>query len=205
LESEEHANLRGEVAGHVNGTSGGKLGEASDVNESRVVGDLEGSTDGLQDRDGNVGQVVVGDKGKISSDTGKVWCVDILHVATVETHGTVDGNEGWDADGRDVSHGHVEGPDQVGELNGKVGAVGVQGGGDVANLGADQSEVGVVVDVQGLDGVQVNTVEGVQRSIGDDDGGSLLDTWGTESKTLESIESGPFDVLDRGQEWEGEV
>lgn len=196
--------ILGEVSGDADGTSSALEGrESGDVQQLGVVGDQETTSNSLQKGHGDVGQRRVGNKGNVTSDLGQVGGQNRLHVGSVDTEGGVDNLQGRNAEAGNVADGHVEGPDQVGEGELQVGAVVVDDErlGDVADLGVDLAEVGVVGDLKAVDGGKVDAFEGGESSVSDEDGLGLGETSG-EGELLESIEGGPRDGADLGQRWE---
>jgi hypothetical protein len=199
--------ILGEVSGDGDGTSSALEGlESGDVQKLAVVGDQETTSDGLEKGHGDVSQRRVGNESNVTSDLGQVGGDNRLHVGSVDTEGGVDNLQGRNAEAGNVADGHVEGPDQVREGERQVGAVVVDDErlGDVANLGIDLAEVGVVGDLEAVDGGKVDTIETGQGSISDEDGLGLGDTGG-EGERLESIEGRPRDGADTGQRWELEA
>lgn len=193
-------NLRSEVSREINGTS--NLGQLWEVNgtESRVVGNLESTTNRLEQRHGDVGEVWVSNESQstlsVSSVTDgcQVWCTETGEVVLVETEGTVDNGQRWNADSWDVTEGHVGGPDEVREADIQALSVriNVEKGGNIADLSAKGLETVVVVDVQSINSVQVNTIESVQEGVGDGNTACGADRLG-EGETGESWKSGPVD------------
>ena len=129
----------------------------------------------------NVGQTRVGNKGQTSlkgtavTNSGQVWCTNRGKVVLVETEGAVDSGQRRNAKSRDVSEGHIGSPDEVGEGNIQELSIGIniERGGDVRNLGAECLQSVVVVDVQGADSLQVDTIKSAQEGVGDQDNAGL--------------------------------
>jgi len=163
---------------------------------------LVGTSDGLKTRHRNVGQAGVGDKSQTSLEsTGvanscQVWRVDGCEVILVETEGAIHSGQRRNAERRDVSEGHVGSPDEVGEGNIQELPIGinVERGGDVRNLGAECLQSVVVVDVQGADSLQVDTIESAQESVGDQDIGGFGNN-SREGKRRQSRQGRPRDVV----------
>lgn len=82
--------------------------------------------------------------------SGQVWSRDAGEVVLVERERAIDGCQGGDADGRNVSECQLIGPDQVGEADVQVSSVGSNVGtsSDVGDLCAESLQAVVVVDVQ---------------------------------------------------------
>lgn len=198
--------LRGEVSGEVNGTTNISKGREANVAESSVVGNLDSSTDLLEDGDGDVGEGVILINGKTTAanisntDGGQVWCrnggQETLNNSQRSSHGV----QGWEGDALDLSESQVGGFLKVGELNIQLLAVGinVQKAGDVDNLGAESLQAVVVVDVNGSSGLQVNTIEGAQEGVADLEGLGLGDSGG-EGQGGQSWKSNKADASDAGQ------
>lgn len=140
---------------------------------------MVGTGDGGQKREGDVGKIGVGNKSnstsgssiRLGSNSGQVGGRDALKVVSVESEGAVDNSQRWDADGRSISESGVGSPDQVREANLERLSVGInlEQLGDVGNLGIEFLQTVVVVDVKSGDGLQVDTIEGAQESVGDED------------------------------------
>lgn len=139
------------------------------------------TSDRLKTRHRNVGQTRVGNKGQTAlkgaavTNTGQVWCINRGKVVLVETEGAIDSGQRRYAERRDVSEGHVGNPDEVGEGDIQELSIGinVERGGDVRNLGAECLQSVVVVDVQGADSLQIDTIKSAQERVGDQDNAGL--------------------------------
>jgi hypothetical protein len=177
LEGREVGFLDG-VAVHVKSTANGlEDGETGDISKLGVVLDGETTGDGGKLGERDVGGLLVADNGEGATDVGKVRGLEALEEVAVETEGAVDGGERGEADGGGVGNGDTGGPLKVGEDDGDVASVGVhvQLGANVAKLHGDVVEVVVVLDVQGVDHCEVDTVERVQLGVADADAVGLLD------------------------------
>lgn len=206
--------LRREVSGKVNGAIDGlKSGEADGV-KLGVVGNLDGTCNGFEEREGDVRKGRVSNQCQATADGsalgdvtdgGQVGSLDALGVGSVESKGAVDGGQRREADGRDVSESGIGGPDQVREADIQVLSVGrdIDELGDVRNLGAEGLETVVVVDVQGANGLQVDAIKGAQERVGDEHRVGLGEGR-REGELRESRKRGPLDSLDRGQIGHGE-
>lgn len=193
--------LLGEVAVECESTAdGSEIGKSVHVVVKGVVGNLESTSNGLQERHGHVGEVGVGDKGKRATDVGDVGALDKGELVVVETERTVNGLEGRRGVSADIAQSHVVGPHQVGEDDGDVVSVGLNGQsvGDVAELHGDVLEVGVVGDVDSVDNLEVDSVEGGELGVLDVQLGGGLDT-SAEGETLESRESLPGNGANIGE------
>jgi len=159
----------------------------------------------LQKGHGNIVEGRVGNYGEITANGGKVWCVNALHIVAVETKGGVNGSEGWDVDGGDVSESHVVSEDQVWKIEIQVGSIGVhvERSSHVSKLGAEVLQVLVVVDVEHVNRLQVDTVQVVELGIRDDERVSARDTQ-IEGEELKSVQSLPEDSVNTGQHGEYE-
>ena len=174
--------------------------------QSGVVGDLVSSSNALQGWEGDVGELSIGDNSQTSNtggeatDGGQVWCGNAVHVVSVESHRSVYGSQGRNLDAGDVTEGHVGSPDQVGEGNSQLVAIGVDvdGVGDVGDLRVKLLQVVVVVNLQGANGVQVDTAESGQEGVADGDTVGLGER-SSERQRWESWKSLPVDGLSAGQ------
>lgn len=121
----------------------------------------------------------------------------------VETHGPVDGTERRQFDVTAVAESHVVSPLQVGERGRETSAVGLdrQSLADVSQLRLNLSQVGVVVDVERVHGLQVNPRQGSELCVGDQNiGGSRH--LGGEGKVLQIRQSIPHDAVHHAEGWE---
>lgn len=173
--------LRSEVSREVNGTSNRCESWETDGVKSSVVGNLVCTSDALQDREGNVGKLAVSNNGQRSNtgceatNGGQVWCTEAVHVVSVESKRSVDSGQRRHLDARDISEGHVGSPDQVGESDSQLHAIGidVNSVGDVGDLGVEGLQVVVVVNSEGADSVQVDTIQVAQEGVTDGDTAGL--------------------------------
>lgn len=104
----------------------------------------------------------------------------------------------------DVGNGHVGNPDQVGHGDLEVQAVGldVEVVAQVAKLGVELGQTGVVVDVNQGGGLQINTIQAVQTSVANDNALGLCDSGGSERELVESVqrlEADGTNALQRGE------
>lgn len=124
--------------------------------KSRVVGNLNTSSNGSKTWDSNVGQLRVGDKCQTSAtgcwvtNSGQIWCGKAGEEIVVEDQRSVNLGQGWNADFGDISESHIVGPDKVREADLQVSSIGcnVYTLSDVTNLGAEGSQAVVVVDIK---------------------------------------------------------
>jgi len=168
-----------EVAIEVDGTNDLlQIRESIDLLELRVVSDGETTTNTLQERQGDVGELSVGDERQILADRGEVGADELKNVVTEEAHGAVDLRKRRDGDGRAVAEGHVVGPDHVGEGDIDTGIVGLESKGvaNIAELQGDVVEVSVVCNVESINSLQIDTLERAELSVLDVNGGSLGDS-----------------------------
>lgn len=196
--------LRSHVAVEVKSTTNsGEVGEAVNVLQAGVVGDLETTADGRELRHGEVGHVLVADERERATDSGKVRRRQAADRVGVETHRTVERSERRDGDGGAVPEGHVERPDQVGEGSVDGAAVGLegQGGRDVGKLHVDLLKVWVVGNGDAVHDLEVNAVKRVELGVLDRHLRCGLHTSG-EGQTLESRKSNPVNVVNVCEAWE---
>lgn len=198
--------LLGEVATEVNSSSNGlQCLEAIDDLQLSVVRDLVSATNRLEHGEGNVGQLSVVVEHERRADRGQVRCGQALEEILVETHGSVDGTERRQFDVAAVAESHIVSPLQVGERSRETSAVGLdrQGLADVSKLGLNLSQIRVVVDIEGINGLQVDSVQGRELGVGDQDIGGSRDLGG-EAKVLQIRQSIPRDTIHHGEAWESE-
>lgn len=199
-------NILSEVAVEVESTA--DLLEATetvDLLQLGVVGNLETTLDGGEFREGDVGQLGVGDERKGSSNAGQVGSGEVFEGVAVEAERAVKGGKRWQRDGRAVVKRHVESPDQVGEGDLEAASVALksQSSRDIAELGLNLVEEGVVGNSESVNNLQVNAVEGVKLGVLDVDGAGLLDA-GSESELLEIGQRVPDDGIDNGETGEAQ-
>ena len=202
----KRSSLLVELSSEVNGTSNSlQLLESIDRTEVSVVADLVGTVDSLQVGKRDVLEVGVAVESERATNGSQVRGRNIGHVVLVESKRSVDGSQGRHGERADVAQSHVVGPLEVGELDLHVLVVclEVQALRDVAELHANLLEVRVVVDVKDANLHQVDTVERVELSVGDQDVLGHRNSAG-EGQLLQSRKSLPPDLLDGGQGWEVE-
>lgn len=122
----------------------------------------------------------------------------------VETHGPVDGTERWQFDVTTVAESHVVSPLQVRERSGETSAVGLDRErlADVPQLRLDLSQVRVVVDVERLHRLQVDTLQGSKLRVGDQNVGGSRNLG--EGKVLQVRQSVPHDTVHHAEAWKAE-
>lgn len=203
--------LRREISREVDGTT--NLGEKweADGSKSSVVGDLVSTTDRDQVWHGDVGKVLVGNECEgtltvVTSDSGQLWCVERLDKGTVESEGSVDIGQRSKADAGNVSEGHVGSPGKVvkGDIESSSVINNVEGLANVGKLGRKGSQSVVVVNVENVDSGQINTLEGAEEGVCDQNAVGLADG-STELKLAQTTKGSPRDGLDLGEVGEDEV
>jgi len=170
-----------------------------------VVRDLVSTANGLQHRERDVGQLNVVIKDQRTADRGQVRCSEALEKVLVETHGPVDGTERWQFDLTAVAESHVISPLQVRERSSETSAVGLDRErlADVSQLRLDLSQVRVVVDVERLHRLQVDTLQGSKLCVGDQNVGGSRNLGG-EGKVLQVRQSVPHDTVHHAEAWKAE-
>lgn len=157
-----------EVTVEVNGTTNRlDLREAEDGLELGVVSDLEATVDLGQLREGDVGELLVGDNGERATELLELRTFDTLDGVVDEAKRGVDVGQVWQVDVGDIAEGDVVGPDELRERCGDL--LGVEG--DVKRVGngldvdIDLLEILVVVDVEGANLLDVDTLKRVETSV----------------------------------------
>ncbi len=169
--------IRSEVSREINGASNRSQAWEADGIQSSVVGNLVGTSNSLEERERDVGELAVGNKCQTSdtggevTNRGQVWRGDAVHVISVKSERSVDSCQRWDLDARNVTESHVGSPDQVGESNSQQVAIGVnvERIGDVGDLGVELSQVVVVINLESANCVQVDTAESAQEGVANGD------------------------------------
>jgi hypothetical protein len=188
-------NLLVEGTAEVNGTVDTlEAGERDDV-KVVITGDGETTIDGLQDGHGDVGELAVVLEDQVTS-VGEVGSGESLELGAPETELTGKLLERRHGDSRDVLEGHALTSTEVGEvdLEGIVVTGEADGvGGVLQVVDVDGLQITVVLDAEETDGLQGDTVEVSQTSVGDADITGLGDTLG-EAQGLELGESIPVDA-----------
>jgi hypothetical protein len=184
-----------EGTAEVNGTVDTlEAGERDDV-KVVITGDGETTIDGLQDGHGDVGELAVVLEDQVTS-VGEVGSGESLELGAPETELTGKLLERRHGHSRDVLEGHALTSAEVGEvdLEGIVVTGEADGvGGVLQVVDVDGLQITVVLDAEETDGLQGDTVEVSQTSVGDADITGLGDTLG-EAQGLELGESIPVDA-----------
>lgn len=183
-----------ELAAEVNGAGNGlKVGEV-DLAKLVVAGNLESTVDLGELGHADVGELVVVVEDQVTG-LGQVGGAEGLELVTPEAELTGQLLEGGNGDGRDVAEGHVATAGKVGELDlqrlhvsGEVD----QTTGVLQVVHVDGLEGKVLGDVEGTDGLQGDTVEVGQTSVGDRDVVGLGDTL-VEVEVLQLGKGSPLD------------
>lgn len=194
------------AADKVNGTADlGNFGETENGRQVGVVGNLETTANGGEGGEGNVGEALVGDNGERATNGLELGALDAPDGVVGEGQGGVDGGNVEQGDSGNVTEGHVVGPGEVGEGQVDVGASGgeVKNVGNVVEVKVQGGQVSVVVNVEGLNSLKVDTIEGGDGGVGDDEGLGGGDT-GVELEVVELVEGDKGDVASRGQLGEGD-
>lgn len=193
-------NSRVEFAAEVNGTGDGlQLGQQNGA-QLVVAGDDETTVDLSQGGHADVGEASVAVEGQVSG-SGQVGSGELSEVGRPETELTGELLQGRNGDGLDVADGQVLGGAQVGEFNLELLAV----TGEVDEVGSvgqvvdvDGLQVRVVLNVEGANRLQRDTVQSAQAGVDDGDITNVGDTVG-EAEVLETSESFPVDHTDGGE------
>jgi hypothetical protein len=197
-----------EGTAEVNGTLDSlEVGQRDDV-ELVITGNGETTVDGLQDGHRDVGQLGVVLEDQVTS-LGQVRSGESLELGTPEAELAGKLLERRQGDSRDVLEGHANTSAKVGEVD--LEGVVVTGeadrlGGVLQIVDVDGLQVTVVLDAEETDGLQGDTVQVGQTSVGDADITGLGDTLG-EVQGLELGESIPVDgtnAVQLGEVEEGE-
>lgn len=202
---DEYSLLEG--TGQVNGSSDNtESSESVNSGELGVVGKLEGSSDSLEGIGGDLLELRARDQGERLSNGGELREISSAEGVVDEGSRAVDLLELGEVDVTSITNGDVVGPLEVGEGGVDTLSVGLnkQQVGDLGQGNVDATEVAVVVNVEALGGLQVNSLEGVEEGVGDENAVGLGDLLG-ESKVLEGRESGPVDVSNGNELGESQV
>ncbi|KAL2288541.1 hypothetical protein FJTKL_03910 [Diaporthe vaccinii] len=194
--------LLAKVAANLDGTAKlSQLGESGKLLQGGVVDDSQGTTEALEARESDVGELRVVDEGDVTTaGGGHVGGSEALEVVGVKPGRTVDDLERGGRELGNVGNGHVGDPDQVGHGDAQLGTVGldVQVLAQVLERRVELGQAAVVVDVHAADRLQVDTIQALQEGVGDGDGVSLADT-GAEAQRVQSGQRLPRDGADAGQ------
>lgn len=196
-------NLRVEGTAEVNST--GNHLQLGQHNGTKLVVTADGETtfDLGQGRHADVGQVGVVVEGQISGGS-QVGGREGGQVGLPEAELASELRERRKGDRLDVTDGDVLGSAEVGEHNIEVLAVTgevdqVGGVGQVVDV--DGLQVGVVLNVEGTDGLQGDTGKGAEASVDDSNVTNVSDT-GVEGERLQTSESLPVDGADSSKHGE---
>jgi hypothetical protein len=189
-------------------TNHGQLGERVELLKLGVVGNGETATNLGQLREADVLDGRVADEGQITGlDLSQVEQRDALEEVGVETERAVDGSQRGTGVLGDVGDSSVGEPLNVGHLNAELKTVGVdvEKVAQALDAGSELGEELVVVDVQILNSLNVDTLQAAQTGVGDDDGISLLDTLGAEVEGSKTVQRKELKAADRVQRGESQV
>jgi hypothetical protein len=183
-----------EGTAEVNGTVDTLQHGQRDGGQLIVTGNGETTGDSLQDGHADVGQLAVVLEDQITS-LGEVGSGEGLELGTPEAELASELLKGGHGDRGDVLEGHVGTGAQVGEVD----LEGVEVTREADNVGGvlqvvdvDGLQVTVVLDAEGTNGLERDTVEVSQTGVSDADIAGLCDTLG-EVQGLELGESLPVD------------
>lgn len=194
-------NIRLELSGNVEGTSDElEGGKTFNVLEGRVVGELQATLDGLEFWHGDVHDRGVTSEDKVTGES-EVGSTDVHEEVGVEAEETIHLVKGGQRGITDVAECHVVSTREVGEFDGKMLVVGseVQVASNVGHfVDVDFHQVRIVGDHKVGDSLKVETLEGGEIGVGDEDRGSLGNSTG-ESEGLELWQSFQLEGLDLGQ------
>lgn len=188
----ELGSLLVEGTAEVNGTVDTLEGGQADGGELIITGNGESTVNSLQDGHADVGQLGVVLEEQVTG-LGQVGSGEGLELGTPEAELTGELLERRQGDGGDVLEGHVGTGAQVGEVDLEgvvVTREADQIGGVHKVVDVDGPQVTVVLNAEGTDGLEGDTVQVSQASVGDADVASLGDTLG-EGQRLELRESLP--------------
>lgn len=168
--------LGGLNSAHVTGnvessTNASQLREAVNAGEVGVVGDLEVVRDLGEEREADVGELLIGDNGKSLANGCQVGGGEAVKAVVVKTERSVQGLEGGHLKGTDETERQVGGPDEVGERDSELLVVVGEGERvrDVAELHVDLVDVAVVSNEDGLGLLDVDALKGAKGSVLDVD------------------------------------
>lgn len=181
----------------VNGTSNGLQSREGEARELVVKSDPETTVDGLENGKAEVGQLGVVVEDQVTG-LGEVGSAEGLEAVTPEADLTGQVVERRHGHAADVAEGHVGTAGQVGQFDLQRIHVTSEvdetsGVGEVVDV--DSLQVGVLSDIEVTDGVERDTVQAGESSVGDGDVTGLGDTGG-EIKLLQLGQSRPFNATD---------
>lgn len=195
-------NILLEVSTEVDRSHSLKLGETVDVGELGVVDDAEVTTNLLEKRERNVGELLVVDEGDGIRDLGQVGGEERLEVlALVQLQGSTDGLEEGDTEGLGIGDLDLLTRLEVGHVNLHVLSVLVDDelGGDVDEAGLELGQALVVVDFEAVDRGELEAAKVVDPGVGNDDSAGLGDALGTEGQGAKVGKLDHFELVDAAE------
>ena len=191
--------------GEVNSTLDGLEAGKRDGGKLVITGNGESTVDGLQVGHADVGQLGVVLEDEVTS-LGQVGGGEGLELGTPEAELTGELLKRRNRHRGDVLEGHVGTGAEVGKVN-LEGVVVTREADEVGSVlqvvDVDSLQITVVLDAEGTDGLQLDTVQVGQTSVGDADIAGLGNT-SVEVQGLELGESLPVDGADGGKLGEAE-
>lgn len=145
----------------VNGTTNtSQVLESENRSKSSVVGNLETTANRRKSRERSVGELRVGDNSQRATDFAQQGSRDVLNGSVGERNGRVDTRNLGDGNGANILNSHVVGPSKSREAESDSVGSGreVQQVGDVFKVKGNIGQVSVVVDVEGVNSSEVDTV-----------------------------------------------
>lgn len=192
--------LLGVGTGQVDSTShGGQLGEVNGQ-QVIVVRDSKTTADGFEQGQGNAVEIGVGFDVQIGA-SGQVGSREVGNVVSEQTQFTSEVDQRWNRDSTGVTEGHVRGRSEVGEHDLELVAVGRDCQStsdvlDVVHVDRGQSSVGGQVEV--TNGLELDTLQRSQPSVGDADTAGIVNACG-EGEGLQVGQSLEDDRANRGE------
>lgn len=168
LPGEKLKSLLGKASRKINGSFNGcKSSETGNYNELSVVGQLEGAADGLKFISGDIGELDIAVEGEGLSNFSQLWEGDWLESIVDEGHSLVDIWKLRERDRSGITDGNIPSPHKVRESNNDILAVKFdrESVGDIRESNSNILKLLVVVDVEGLGGFQVDTIETAKLGI----------------------------------------
>ena len=201
----EGVHLLVEGTGEVNSTLDGLEAGKRDGGQLIITGNGESTFDGLQVGHADVGQLGVVFEDEVTS-LGQVGGGEGLELGTPEAELTGELLKRRNRHGGDVLEGHVGTGAEVGEVN-LEGVVVTREADQVGSVlqvvDVDVLQVTVVLDAEGTNGLQLDTIQVGQTSVGDADIAGLGNT-SVEVQGLKLGESLPVDGANGGELGEAE-
>lgn len=194
-------NLLSEVTTELDGTADLlELGEESNAVKTSVVGDEEATSNLGKLGEGHVLEETVADERDITSlGLGQVGGAEAGEVVGVELGRAVDHLQGRHGELGDVGNSHVGDPVEVGEVNLKVNAVGLDDEliRQIRELRGVLLQAAVVVDVERANRLESEPVQRAEESVADANGLGL-GQW-AERDGVQAGRGHPVDRLNRGE------